>query len=94
MNLEVMDAECFDRDDAGVVSSVATPHQSADTALVHAGACCGIGEPVPGRLLGDERRKAGWMRAEAAGDAGPWRQQVILGRGRWDGDDLRDVVRK
>ena len=26
-------------------------------------------------LLGDERRKTGWMRAEAAGDPGPWRQQ-------------------
>jgi SRSO17 transposase len=35
-------------------------------------------------LLGDERRKTGWMRAEAAGDSGPWRQQAILGRGRWD----------
>ena len=34
-------------------------------------------------LLGPERRKTGWMRAEAAGDPGPWRQQVILGRGRW-----------
>lgn len=33
-------------------------------------------------LLGDERRKTGWMRAEAAGDPGPWRQQAILGRGR------------
>lgn len=44
-------------------------------------------------LLGDERRKTGWMRAEAAGDPGPWRQQAILGRGRWDADDLRDVVR-
>ena len=33
------------------------------------------------------------MRAEAAGDPGPWRQQAILGRGRWDGDVLRDVVR-
>lgn len=43
-------------------------------------------------LLGDERRKTGWMRAEAAGDPGPWRQQAILGRGRWDADDLRDVV--
>src|SRR5678809_1443450 len=30
-------------------------------------------------LLGDERRKTGWMRAEAAGDPGPWRQQAILG---------------
>ena len=44
-------------------------------------------------LLGDERRKTGWMRAEAAGDVGPWRQQAILGRGRWDADALRDVVR-
>ena len=33
-------------------------------------------------LLGPERRKTGWMRAEAAGDPGPWRQQAILGRGR------------
>lgn len=44
-------------------------------------------------LLGPERRKTGWMRAEAAGDPGPWRQQAILGRGRWDADDLRDIVR-
>lgn len=28
-------------------------------------------------LLGDERRKTGWMRAEAAGDPGPWRQQKL-----------------
>ena len=35
-------------------------------------------------LLGEERRKTGWMRAEAAGDHGPWRQQAILGRGCWD----------
>jgi SRSO17 transposase len=44
-------------------------------------------------LLGNERRKTGWMRAEAAGDPGPWRQQAILGRGRWDADGLRDIVR-
>ena len=43
-------------------------------------------------LLGSEPRKTGWMRAEAAGDPGPWRQQAILGRGRWDADALRDVV--
>ena len=44
-------------------------------------------------LLGNERRKTGWMRAEAAGDPGPWRQQAILGRGRWEADSLRDIVR-
>jgi len=43
-------------------------------------------------LLGDERRKTGWMRAEAAGDPGPWRQQALLGRDRWDADALRDMV--
>src|SRR5450830_1307094 len=45
-------------------------------------------------LLGGERRKTGWMRAEAAGDPGPWRQQAILGRGSWDADALRDIVRE
>ena len=33
------------------------------------------------------------MLAEAAGDPGPWRQQAILGRGCWDADALRDIVR-
>ncbi len=44
-------------------------------------------------LLGDERHKTAWIRAEAAVDVGPWRQQAIPGRGRWDADALRDVVR-
>src|SRR5258707_8662739 len=44
-------------------------------------------------LLSDEQRKTGWMRAEAAGDPGPWRQQAILGRRDWDADALRDIVR-
>jgi SRSO17 transposase len=44
--------------------------------------------------LGEERRKTGWMRAEAAGDPGPWRQQSVLGRGQWDADALRDIVRE
>lgn len=44
-------------------------------------------------LLGDEPRKTGWKRAESAGDPGPWRQQAILGRGDWDADALRDIVR-
>src|SRR5919112_492984 len=44
-------------------------------------------------LLGLERRKTGWMPAEAAGDPGPWRQQAMLGRSHWDADALRDMVR-
>ena len=42
-------------------------------------------------LLGPERRTTGRMRAEAAGDPGPWRQQAVLGRSHWDADALRDV---
>lgn len=45
-------------------------------------------------LIGNEPRKTGWMRAEAAGDAGPWRQQALLGSGYWSADALRDVVRE
>lgn len=45
-------------------------------------------------LLGNEQRKTGWMRAGAVGDPGPWRQQAILGRGRWEADELRDIVRE
>jgi SRSO17 transposase len=54
-------------------------------------------------LLGNEPRKTGWMRAQAAvslqltglsrGDPGPWRQQTMLGRGRWQADALRAIVR-
>src|SRR6476620_593739 len=39
-------------------------------------------------LLGNEPRKTGWMRAETAGDKGPWRQQAILGRGSLDDFDI------
>src|SRR5262245_13958900 len=45
-------------------------------------------------LLGGEPRKTGWMRAEAAGDPGPWRQQAVLGRSPWDAEALRDIVRE
>src|ERR1700732_4218643 len=44
-------------------------------------------------LLGDEQRKTGWMRAEAAGDPGPWRQQAILGRRGWGAGAVGDIVR-
>jgi SRSO17 transposase len=67
--------------------------RAADTSIVRAGArSFDAGLFVDG-LLGDERRKTGWMRAEAAGDPGPWRQQAVLGRDRWDADALRDLVR-
>src|SRR5882724_858987 len=43
-------------------------------------------------LLGDEQRKTGWMRAEAAGDPAPWWQEAILGRRDWDADALCYIV--
>jgi hypothetical protein len=46
----------------------------------HTGAGCGLGGAVSRRTVGNESRKTGWMRAEAAGDPGPWRQQALLGR--------------
>ena len=44
-------------------------------------------------LLGNERRKTGWMRAEAAGDPGPGGSRRSWGAGGWDADALRDMVR-
>src|SRR5437773_10319381 len=44
-------------------------------------------------LFGNEPRKTGGMRADAAGDPGPWRQQAILGRRDWDADAFRVIVR-
>jgi SRSO17 transposase len=34
------------------------------------------------------------MRAKAAGDPRPWRQQALLGRDRWDADALREMGRE
>ena len=73
------------------MGGVASRDQETDTSVVQARAC-NAGLFLEG-LLGDEQRKTGWMRAEAAGDPGPWRQQAILGRRDWDADALRDIVR-
>jgi SRSO17 transposase len=76
------------------VGVVAWRDQETDTSVVQAQerVATNAGLFLEG-LLGDERRKTGWMRAEAAGDPGPWRQQAILGRRDWDADALRDIVR-
>jgi SRSO17 transposase len=44
-------------------------------------------------LLSGISRKTGWLMAEQAGLARPWRMQALLGRSRWDADQLRDKVR-
>jgi SRSO17 transposase len=53
----------------------------------------GSGSRFVDGLLGRSGARRAGMRAEAAGDPGPWRRQAILGRGRWDADALRDIVR-
>jgi len=47
---------------------------------------------LDGVLSGIER-KTGWLMAEQAGDARPFRMQALLGRSRWDAERLRDEVR-
>ena len=47
---------------------------------------------VDGLLSGAER-KTGWMLAEQAGLAKPYRVQSLLGRSSWSADRLRDLVR-
>ena len=44
-------------------------------------------------LLSGAERKTGWMLAEEAGYAAPYRFQSLLGRSHWDAEALRDVVR-
>ena len=47
---------------------------------------------VDGLLSGVER-KTGWLLAEQAGLDRPYRMQSLLGRSRWEADELRDTVR-
>ena len=44
-------------------------------------------------LLSGVERKTGWLMAEQAGAAQPYRMQSLLGRSRWDAEALRDRVR-
>ena len=50
------------------------------------------GSFVDGLLSGIER-KTGWLMAEHAGAARPYRMQSLLGRSGWDAEALRDRVR-
>src|ERR687885_648089 len=44
--------------------------------------------------LSDAERKTGWMLAEQAGHARPYRLQSLLGRSSWSADRLADLVRR
>ena len=92
---EVVGDECIDRGDAGAMGVVTTVCKGAYTAVVQPGTRGGVCGIVPGWSAGSGTVQD---RLDASGgcrDPGPWRQQAILGRGRgrWDGDALRDIVR-
>jgi len=91
-NLECMGGGGLDRGDAGALGVVVARRESAGVSVVHARTRAASAGLFLDRLLGPERRKTGWMRAEAAGDPGPWRPQAILGRGRWNADTLREYA--
>jgi SRSO17 transposase len=44
-------------------------------------------------LLSGVERKTGWLLAEQAGAAQPYRMQSLLGRSRWEADELMEGVR-
>jgi len=43
-------------------------------------------------LLGPVQRKNSWQLAEYLGNASPHGLQRLLGRARWDADDVRDAL--
>lgn len=61
-------------DHAGAVGTVASRREGSYARLVHAVTSCSVSV----FLLSDERRKTGWMRAEAAGDPRPWRIRLFV----------------
>lgn len=66
-----MDDGNLDRGDAGAPGLVAAGGEGTPAPAVHAGTGRGLSWGIPDGLLGPERRKTGWMRAEAAGDPAP-----------------------
>jgi hypothetical protein len=82
---KIVGADRFGRRCASVIGCFASQDedQAAVTSGVQAKACCYGCGLVPGRTRGNEQRKTGWMRAEAARDPGPWRRRAILGH-RWN----------
>lgn len=67
---EVMDDGAIDRGDAGTLGVFAADVKARIQPLFRQKLAASAGLFLDG-LLGEERRKTGWMRAEAAGDPGP-----------------------
>ena len=86
---------CVGRRYADAVGFVVARSQATHAPAIYAGAGRDLGGAVFRWTVGQRTAQDGLdARAETAGDKGPWRQQAILGRGRWDADALRDVVRE
>lgn len=90
---EGMDFGWLNRGDAEVLGESSARCEGSDAAMFTQDRVAVSANAFLDGLLGDERHKTGWLRAEATGDQGPWRQRAILGRGRWEADALRDIVR-
>ncbi len=80
---EVMDDGCIDRDDAGIMGVFVAGREAAYARVVRTGAAAVNAGLFLDGSLGGERRKTEWMRAKAAVDPGPWRQQALLERDRF-----------
>ena len=90
---ECMDDDCLGGDDAGVVGVVAARRESPDTAVVHPSARRRVGRPVPGRPAGAGAARDRVDAGRGGGRSRPMAPAGHPGRGRWDADALRDVVR-
>ncbi|MDD1546205.1 hypothetical protein DAA51_00085 [Bradyrhizobium sp. WBAH10] len=73
-----------------VVARCQATHPSA----VYAGAGRGRGGTVSRRTVGQRAAQDGLDAGGSGRRSSPWRQQAILGRGQWDADALRDIVRE
>jgi SRSO17 transposase len=87
------DVERLDRDNVGAVGVFIAGCEGADGLLFGDVRVASSANQFLDGLLSEERRKTGWMRAEAAGDPGPWRQQAVLGHSHWDAEALVAIVR-
>ena len=84
---------CIDRGDAGALGDFATGGEGADAVPFHAGAGGGFSGSLSGRSTRGYAAQDRLDASRGGRDPGPWRQQAILGGGRWDADALCNIVR-
>lgn len=77
-----------------LVGFVVARCQATHPSAVYAGAGRGRGGTVSRRTVGQRAAQDGLDAGGSGRRSRPWRQQAILGRGQWDADALRDIVRE